>query len=266
MEYSIGEVSAILNLSRDMIRYYEKQGAVSSSRGSDNNYRKYSDMEVFWLLEASQHKSWGIPINEISGIRENGYTKSTEIFLSKELEDLRKEAAYKLLLSRRLDEVREHMGLGLLNIGNYWIARVPEFYRCHLVTGRGDVYDRINMPLEVSRYIFSERCIPFADSGFTVKEDLTEWEMCIKKEYADALDEPVPAEMELFPCRTCLCTNADIGEVGSFDSSAFHEISVQAEKRGLSPIPGADLQAITLGRGYENGRFRRLVRLYLPVM
>ena len=50
--YSIGEVSTLLNLSRDMIRYYEKQGAIRASRGAENNYRRYDSMEVFWLLEA----------------------------------------------------------------------------------------------------------------------------------------------------------------------------------------------------------------------
>ena len=39
--YSIGEVSTLLNLSRDMIRYYEKQGAIRASRGAENNYRRY---------------------------------------------------------------------------------------------------------------------------------------------------------------------------------------------------------------------------------
>lgn len=47
MEYTIGEVSELLNLSRDMIRYYEKQGAIHSKRNETNNYRTYDDMEVF---------------------------------------------------------------------------------------------------------------------------------------------------------------------------------------------------------------------------
>lgn len=32
MEYKIGEVSKILNISKEMIRYYEKQGILKPSR------------------------------------------------------------------------------------------------------------------------------------------------------------------------------------------------------------------------------------------
>ena len=37
MEYKIGEVSKILNISKEMIRYYEKQGILKPSRKEDNN-------------------------------------------------------------------------------------------------------------------------------------------------------------------------------------------------------------------------------------
>ena len=42
MEYKIGEVSKILNISKEMIRYYEKQGILKPSRKEDNNYRTFS--------------------------------------------------------------------------------------------------------------------------------------------------------------------------------------------------------------------------------
>lgn len=49
MEYKIGEVSKILNISKEMIRYYEKQGILKPSRKEDNNYRTYSVMDVFFI-------------------------------------------------------------------------------------------------------------------------------------------------------------------------------------------------------------------------
>ena len=51
MEYKIGEVSKILNISKEMIRYYEKQGILKPSRKEDNNYRTYSVMDVFLLKQ-----------------------------------------------------------------------------------------------------------------------------------------------------------------------------------------------------------------------
>lgn len=54
MNYTIGEVSDILNLSKDMIRYYEKQGVIQSHRNTANNYRYYDTDVIFWLLESIQ--------------------------------------------------------------------------------------------------------------------------------------------------------------------------------------------------------------------
>ena len=151
--YSIGEVSTLLNLSRDMIRYYEKQGAIRASRGAGNNYRRYDSMEVFWLLEAMQHKSWGVPISEISGIRNHEYTINTEQFLGEEVRRIRKNIHYQELLAQRLEQLRLNMLLSMKNIGCFWVEHIPASYSCHLVTGRGDEYERINLSKKLKEMI-----------------------------------------------------------------------------------------------------------------
>ena len=60
MDYSIRDVSEILNLSREMIRYYEKHGVISPRRNDENNYRSYSIFDIFMLLDTLQYRSWGI--------------------------------------------------------------------------------------------------------------------------------------------------------------------------------------------------------------
>lgn len=215
MEYSIGEVSSILNLSKDMVRYYEKQGAIRASRNPENNYRTYETMEVFWLLEALHYKSWGIPISEIAEIRKNRYDHNTGTFLSRKIEELKDEISYKYLLKGRLENIRDQFPLARINVGNFWVRRTPAVWSCHLVTGRGDVYDRISLSARESRVIFDEKCIPFFDNGLTVYEDRIDWEMIIRKEYTDALQITVPESFTYIPEATVLCTNVDIGRSGS---------------------------------------------------
>ncbi len=62
MDYSIRDVSDFLHLSREMIRYYEKWGVLTPKRNEQNNYRSYTILDVFMLLDAIQYKSWGIPV------------------------------------------------------------------------------------------------------------------------------------------------------------------------------------------------------------
>lgn len=267
MEYTIGEVSELLNLSRDMIRYYEKQGAIHSKRNEANNYRTYDDMEVFWLLEAVQHKSWGIPISEIANIRQNQFSASTEQFLEEEIARLNEAASYEMLLAERLQELKTYMQFGAVNIGNHWVTEMPATYRYFLVRGRGgDNYERIRLPKENSRFVFSEKMYPFFGSSLTAGEDYADWEITIDKKYVDAMGEPVLPESCVFvPASPALCTHVDIGDIGHFDPAVFHGIRDYAQEHGYTPLEGAPIRGLLLGRGYENGNFRRILRLYLPL-
>ena len=265
MEYSIGDVSALLNLSRDMIRYYEKQGAIKASRNSSNNYRSYDSMEVFWLLEAMMHKSWGIPISEIAGIREHEFTFHTEQFLRERISGLKKEASYLELLSERLEEIRKNTLLSTKNIGNFWVDHYPVEYRCHLVNGRGDEYDRINLSGDMSRFIFSEHNLPFFSNGLTVESGHVEWEMAIQERYLDALGKTLPEGFVKIPASLCLCTNLDIGEIGQFDPGMLHVISDYAVRHGYETAKSSRIRGILLGRGMEENKFRRIVMLLLPL-
>ena len=264
--YSIGEVSTLLNLSRDMIRYYEKQGAIRASRGAENNYRRYDSMEVFWLLEAMQHKSWGVPISEISGIRNHEYTINTEQFLGEEVRRIRKKIHYQELLAQRLEQLRMNMLLSTKNIGCFWVEQIPASYCCHLVTGRGDEYERINLSEASSSFVFADRHLPFFDSGLTVENDRVEWEMTLQDKYADAFKEEIPDDFVRVPGGLCLCTHIDIGEIGSFDQKVFSVLPEYAASHGFRVPDGARIRGIILGRGYENGEFRRIVKIHLPVL
>jgi DNA-binding transcriptional MerR regulator len=264
--YSIGEVSTLLHLSRDMIRYYEKQGAIKASRGTGNNYRKYAPMEVFWLLEAMQHKSWGIPISDISAIRNHEYTMHTEQFLGEKVNHIRKDLRFRELLADRLDELRTNMLLSTRNIGCFWVENIPSAYHCHLVTGHRDEYEQINLSEKSSSFIFSDRHLPFFDNGLIVEEDGVNWEMCVQEKYVASFEEEIPDDFTKTCGEVCLCTHIDIGEIGSFKQDIFSVLPQYAEEHGFRVRDGAKVRGILLGRGYEDGEFRRIVKLFLPIL
>jgi DNA-binding transcriptional MerR regulator len=63
----IGELSAKTGLSRDTIRFYEKQGLIQVDRKQrrDNNYKEYSG-EVFDRLQTIRRmKNFGFTLNEV---------------------------------------------------------------------------------------------------------------------------------------------------------------------------------------------------------
>lgn len=66
----IGELAAKSGLSRDTIRFYEKQGLINVSRKErrDNNYKEYSDEVLETLLTIKRVKSFGFTLNEAADL------------------------------------------------------------------------------------------------------------------------------------------------------------------------------------------------------
>ena len=66
----IGELSKRTGLSRDTIRFYEKQGLIKVGRRERrvNNYKEYSDAVLRKLLLLNKIKSYGFTLNESADI------------------------------------------------------------------------------------------------------------------------------------------------------------------------------------------------------
>lgn len=64
MSYSIGEFSKIINLSIDTLRYYEKEQLILVERDAVGR-RRYTDVDLNWILFIKRLKDTGMPIKEI---------------------------------------------------------------------------------------------------------------------------------------------------------------------------------------------------------
>jgi len=63
-QYSIQQVSALLQISKDTLRYYDKLGLVSPQRG-ENGYRAYSGQDILDLQYVEVMKSADFSLSEI---------------------------------------------------------------------------------------------------------------------------------------------------------------------------------------------------------
>jgi DNA-binding transcriptional MerR regulator len=66
----IGELSEKTGLSRDTIRFYEKQGLIQMGRKQrrDNNYKEYPAELTDRLLTIRRMKNFGFTLNEVAGL------------------------------------------------------------------------------------------------------------------------------------------------------------------------------------------------------
>lgn len=64
MKYKIGEVSKILGISPDLLRYYQKKGVVQPTLGESNNYRYYDAWDINFLIDCLWFKNFGFGIEQ----------------------------------------------------------------------------------------------------------------------------------------------------------------------------------------------------------
>jgi DNA-binding transcriptional MerR regulator len=66
----IGELATRTGLSRDTIRFYERNGLLTSAPGEDqtNNYRDYAEDTVAWLVFLSGAREAGLSIADLRDI------------------------------------------------------------------------------------------------------------------------------------------------------------------------------------------------------
>ncbi len=65
MEYKIGEVSKIVGVSTDLIRYYEEKGIITPKKNPNNGYRYYDAWDINFLIDCVWYKNYGFSIDEI---------------------------------------------------------------------------------------------------------------------------------------------------------------------------------------------------------
>ncbi len=66
----IGELAQVLDVSRDTIRFYEKEGLIQPVGRRDNNYREYSDKAVQQLRFIRDLQERGFTLTEIRDLLE----------------------------------------------------------------------------------------------------------------------------------------------------------------------------------------------------
>lgn len=93
-EYQIGDVSKIVGLSCDALRFYEKKGIIKAKK-KENGYRCYSQEDLYKLMYIVYHRKMNASLEEIDGILgkdvEEGFLKNHVLNrLKEEEEELRR--------------------------------------------------------------------------------------------------------------------------------------------------------------------------------
>ena len=262
MDYSIGDVSKILNISKEMIRYYEKQGALKPSRKEENNYRTYSTMDVFFLMEMLRYQTMGLSVKDTSNLLKKDYMSNYANYLEKHQHHLQKEILYKMELKERLKEMTLRAKTSQMNIGKYWFKEIPSHDLIFLCNELNDEYDRISFNEQNKNILFNGDNFAFFESMVLFEEKKNTCWYGINQEYASALSLHYNPDKTTIN-KLCLCTMIDMGEIGKFSRDLLKPIYRHIEENGYA-INGV-IQGMIVCRGYQNDVFQRILEIQVPI-
>ena len=68
MKYTQRDICRILNITRETLRFYEKEGIISPEIDPVNRYRYYDDYQMYRIAECRRYQANEFSISEIWGI------------------------------------------------------------------------------------------------------------------------------------------------------------------------------------------------------
>ena len=261
--YQIGELASILNLSRQMIRYYEECGVITPIRISSNNYRLYSAMDYFALSEAIALSRFNINIKDIYQLKMTDYTRQVKKHFNEYIRETEKQIHHEEMMIKRARQLIEKTETASLNIDNIWIKKVPAHMLYPLMSSKDDTYGEVVTPKNVLAAANKGSNVAFGDGIIEFKEQDEFWWFSADEEYLSYLTLPDCKQARFIPEEYCLCTVKDMGEIGSFHADDIREFK---KNPALSKYNLSDrLYGFLLARGEENGVFHRYLEIHIPL-
>lgn len=86
--YRTSQLSEILGVSRDALRYYEEKGIIKPKQKKENNYREYDLYDIYTLMVTDFYKKRNLSIKEVKKLQAGSEIDQIEDLLEKKASEL----------------------------------------------------------------------------------------------------------------------------------------------------------------------------------
>lgn len=107
MSYSIKQVAAMLGISPQTLRFYERYGIDAGNRADDSGYRSYSHAGVDELMSIRKYRNSGFTLADSAKALKCADPDAVADMLAAQAQVLQKEAAQKMLIAQKLQHVAQ---------------------------------------------------------------------------------------------------------------------------------------------------------------
>lgn len=274
MKYRIGDVSRILNIPVETIRYYEKKGVIKPFKDEENNYRYYEISDMNLLLDYKKYRAMEFSMDEISNIMEKDSLNS----FIKKIEERQDIIEKKLKFYQLLKVKNKNFEKVLLNIKkNLLKCTIEKFPNIYYLALRNKKEYFLNKEINkifsnwIENYPFIEHSIrikasytsDFSNDSIDVNEIDYNWGLGIKESWFNSLDITLSNEVEYISFHNAIYTIIEIKEQKEFTLELLKHAFIFMKENNLK-IDG-DIIGNLLAKTHEINGYSRFIEFWIPI-
>lgn len=265
MYYKISEVSQMIGIPIDTIRYYEKMGVISPIR--KGTYRAFSDEDIYLLCEYKKMRSYGLGLSEIKDFNHvanmQDYAKQFAVIR----DECGKKEKYYQALKKNMESSVDMLENVEKYVGNYQMTEIESKYYI-------DFYQQKKVDPEqdtiwkswICEYYPLVEYIAVWDLADGESENITEnsmWVNAISEKNVKTLDIPINEAVQKIPAKKVLFTVVNRYGERMIDKQFAEEILRELEKRNL--ILDGKIIGKMLARIKEDDNTLRYIGIWIPI-
>lgn len=125
--YKTGQLSEILGLSRDALRYYEEKGIIKPRQKEENNYREYEFYDIYTLLVTDFYKKRNLSIKEVKKLQSGSEIDELEALLEEKVRELEETIRIKEYTLQKINETKEFCKDIKEHLNKYSLRSMPVY-------------------------------------------------------------------------------------------------------------------------------------------
>lgn len=266
MKYKIGDVSKILGISPDLLRYYQKKGVVTPTKGENNNYRYYDAWDINFLIDCLWFKNFGFGIEQTAKLVSDSSYEDVLARMEDRREEIRQSMRREQMLLDRADQYFASMARIKTMLGKCDLVYSPEFYR-YLNRHNYD-YENIRELQDLShqwlQYMpFVNRCFEIEQADLENKTDNYAWGYSMGMDFVEKLGVPLePPVVHLTSRPSVHAVFTSSGKTG-FSPRHLKFVMDYVRENGLTVTGNA--QGTLICSVMEEGKLTGYFEVWLPV-
>lgn len=268
MKYKRGQVSKILNIPIDTLRFYEQKNIINPKKDEISNYRLYDAWDINFLLDYKKYRSYDFSISEIEEIMHKGSLKHFINKIDERQKFFEKMMKFYTMLCKKNKEYSQKLKEIENDLDKCILTEQPQkYYFTHRKNNNFEflsTFEDIAIPW-MEYFPFVDFLILLPKEAVVDRKNKNDyrWGFSINKEYIETFELPVNDIVKEINHKKCVYTIICIRNKNEFSLKLLNNAMEYIENKNLKLC--GDITGNLLCRVHEPEGFFRYIELWIPV-